>query len=239
MDQLLQYREQLALAQTPRQFLNILRKAFPKKMASESYLRLETQLANSPLLQFNIGSDVVDTTTRNSTEVRLNRNDLFVATRWGFFLKKVVSGAHSKAKLYTYPQPSVFADDSTTFLNADLEGVYNGRIGVKIDSTVQIEAYDMQRFRQAPSGLQIGDYTTGFVTHAGGANVERQISDEGQNPDMGIVDLNGFLIFDGTRQHEINLTIPDGSSLKIAHTASNTANWAVLKLEGFLIKAAK
>lgn len=212
---------------SPREIMKRLAEAYPNKAISPSYLRLETETVNTTRLDFTISND---TGTKTSAERRLQRNDLFFATHVGFFIKKVASGVHGNSLLYTYPNGTQFADNSTTFLQADLESLWNGFLQIKTGSTITVEALDTQRFRNAPMLPQ------GTTNAAIAGPVLYPITQDSRGPKDGILQLDSFLQFLGTEQHEISLTIPDGSTMKIAHTAANTDVFITLVFQGWLVK---
>lgn len=216
---------------TQRELLLKLKAVFPNKSISPSFLRLEQETVNTPALNFTISAD---TRIINETEQRLQRNDLFIATEIGFFIKKVLSGVHGNSQLYTYPNAIEFADNSTTFLGADLEALYNGSFQFKTGSTVTVEALETQRFRKVPM-LAEGSPVSATITSADAVAINRIVADP-KGPDDGYHRLDSFLQFLGKDQHALTLNIPDGSQMKIAHTASNTDVFCVLMFRGILVK---
>lgn len=218
----------------PREVLRAVKSVFPNQQVSESILRLETKITNSPVLTFPVSLDSAETTTRTTTEIRLGKNDLFVVTKWGLYLKKVTSNLHGSAKLHTYPQPVVFADNSTTFIGADLEAIYNSQLSVNQGTSIVVPAYPTFGFRQAPANAQ-GDTTAAIWNST--AAVTYTSKGEEHEQWQGMRDLAGFIIFEGPNAYRVAIEIPDATSLKMAHTASNTDNWLTLQLQGVLVKS--
>lgn len=223
-------------ARTNRDVLIAIRKAYPGKQVSESSLRLDAEIINTSRLTWEINSDAAaGTNTKTASERRLQRNDIFIATGLRFGIKKVVSSAHAQALVYTYPNATVFADNSTTFLNADLEALWNSFIQVKTGSTVNIEALPTQPCRWSP---ELAKGTINAAIYNGSAAVTYAVTDEPRPSRAGYIELSTYLGFRGVDQNEISLTIPNGAALKMAHTATSTQNYAVLEFEGFLVKNA-
>lgn len=212
-----------------------LRNEYKGKNVSFSYLSLDSLVANSdmkiPVLQDD--SDAAQT-PRNATERRLQRNHLFVGTRLALYLKKVASGVHGNAQLFTYPNRTVFADNLTTFLNADLYGIYSGSLTMKQQNEQYEPAVEALRFLHAPAAEQFGQTSTTDETTAVVSTIGKRF--DPFTAEFGEVYLQSFIELNGINEHEILLKVPGASSLKMAHTASNTQNFVNLRIRGFLIE---
>lgn len=225
-------------ARTNRDVLIAIRRAYPGKQVSESSVRLDAEIINTSRLTWEINSDAAaGTNTKTASERRLQRNDIFIATGLRFGIKKVVSDAHAQALVYTYPNSEVFASDNTgnTFVNADLEALWNSFIQVKNGSTVNIEALPTQQCRWSPENAK-GTINAAAVVSS--TITTYKVADDPRPSRVGYIDLSTYLMFRGVDQNEISLTIPNGAALKIQHVATSTKNFAVLEFEGFLVKNA-
>lgn len=114
---------------------------------TDSYLRFETPITNGTN-KLTFKTYVGDGTTQTPTERRLERNDKFVITSWGFFLIAQPDGK-SNGRLHTYPNLTDFGVAA-----ADLESLFNGELIVTVQRKKVIPAYDMQRFLKVPETQQ-------------------------------------------------------------------------------------
>lgn len=116
---------------------------------SPSFLRAEVALSNSKgVYKF----DLKKTGNEVQTEVKLDRNDLFVVTRIGLFLAQQVASSIGKEVLQSYPNATVFGVAGANA--ADLEAIYNGTTSLKIGSRVNIEKMPNHFFRFVPTTQQ-------------------------------------------------------------------------------------
>jgi len=119
-------------------------------MISPSYLRAEVSLSSTKAkYSFALkpsGGEV-------ATEVKLDRNDLFVISRLGMFLTKQFAVSIGKEVPQSYPNIIEFPAVAG-LVAADLEAIYNGFTSLKIGSVVNIENLSNQEFRYAPDTQQ-------------------------------------------------------------------------------------
>ena len=185
------------------------------KDITDSYLRFETLISNaSNKLSFK--TYVGDGTTQTPTEKRLDRNDKFMITSWGFFLIAQPVGK-SNGRLHSYPNLTDF-----TPLNAlvapDLESIFNGELVVTVNRKKVIPAYDMQRFLKVPETQQ----------SAATNRDQRDIS-------KALVPLTPHVEIDGSGTNEIEITFPSHAAWVGGTPAAGFAHYGCLYAHGFLI----
>jgi hypothetical protein len=216
-------------------FLQLKEKYKNKFNVSYSVLSLDAIVGNGdiriPVLQDDQDNG---NTPRNVTERRLPRNHQFIATSIFLGLKKVVSGGHAQARLWTYPNPAEFADNAGTFIGAHLNAIYAGIISLSQDGIAAEPGIETLRFLHAPAATQNGEATV--TDEATPVTTTVQTRFDPFHPGMGEVPLSSYLILNGTSTHEVMLRIPGGTGLKMAHTAANTQNFVNLRLRGYLIE---
>lgn len=187
-----------------------------------SYLRFETVLTSSQNVIFNVLSNQGNGVQR-STEKRLNTPDAFIVSDFGFMIKKVTATTtDAQAKLFSYPEPSVFTGTEAK----NLENLWNGYLTVKIDQTTWIDSLDMKRFYnvgQAQQGLAVSANAT--------ANLYQ--NSEWSHSSWGFDGLEPAIRFDGASNNDVTINLPE--SLNMAG-AANESNIAVLMVRGYLIQ---
>lgn len=193
----------------------------------ESFLRVDNPIAtNSNLWNFNISSS-----TSNAWENRLNKNDVFCVTGMGVFIYRSISTTgQAREVLQTYPNPDYFAD-GTNFHSVALETVYNGKLSIKVGTTVFLESFDTKRFRfvpQMPQGTVTGVYSTGPVY--------KTVANSNFKFGEGMVECDPSIYLNGDGQNDISLNIPLGSSDIIVSDVSNATNYLTFYAIGFLVK---
>lgn len=185
-------------------------------IVSQGYIRVEVPIANGKTVYtFPVTKDQNSDTV---TEEKLDRNDLFKVTHMGLFLMKRLSTKTGGEVLQTYPNIQEFADDSSTFLGADLEVFYNGKISVTVGQVKYLEKLDTRRFRW------IGEIQQSSATTKSSAREE-----------SGLIEVTPQILLDGNQKNEIRLEAPVHSSALVAHSATNTTNYLVWVARGFLI----
>lgn len=182
---------------------------------SPSYLRVEQTLSNSKgTYQFDVkklGSEV-------ATEVKLDRNDLFVCTDMMFYLLDEVTAEIGVSPLQTYPNQTEFAS-ATSFTPTDLLAIYSGYYTLKIGKTVNIENLSMQHFLYIPQTQQsastnYSQYNVGDVVYP----------------------LGSLMFLNGTADIKNEVTFPTFSGIQIAAVASGHLNKLVFHPYGYLLK---
>lgn len=205
------------------------------KNISFSYLSLDAAVTNSDIKIPVLADDFDNSNTaKNVTERRLQRNHVFVGTRLAMYIKKVVSGAHAQAQLFTYPNRAIFANNSTTFLNADLFGLYSGYLSMSQDGKAYEPGIEALRFLHAPETAQNGEATLNDA--ATPITTTLQTRFDPFQAAYSEIALASYVTLNGISDHDVVLKVPGASGLKMAHTASNTVNYVNLRVRGFLIE---
>lgn len=185
------------------------------KDITDSYLRFETLISNSSN-KLSFKTYVGDGTTQTPTEKRLDRNDKFVITSWGFFLIAQPVGK-SNGRLHSYPNLTDFTPLVAT-VAPDLESIFNGELVVTINRKKVVPAYDMQRFLQVPETQQ-------------SAATNRDQRDFHKL----LVPLTPHVEIDGSGTNEIEVTFPSHAAWTGGTPAAGFAHYACLYAHGMLI----
>lgn len=201
----------------------------PFESLSESYLRAETVLAATKSYNFIMQQTQVGqagTLVNPATNQLLKQNDLFIVTHIGILLKKITTAGitdalQASAKLYTYPNPSIFAASNEA---ANLEAIYNGWLSFAVDRKIYIPALETRNF------LRIPDAQAGAVTAAiAGPTTYTTPRDGFPNSLYGYYPTDKFQ-FDGQQTLDFNLNMAGAPDL----TAAAQTNYVVMMLKGFL-----
>lgn len=217
-------------ARTHREILIALKKTFPNRTVSQTFLRSDARIRNSGELTFVINDKASASNTVNVSERRLDTNNYFVATHIGFFLKSVLSDAHAQAQLHTYPNPEALANGTTASLNAHLEAIYTGTTYWKTGSTTFIPALENRLFLNVPmwpQGQQINWFTGPQIS---------KIARSPQTARDGMFELAGRLLIDGNLTHEVKSLVPNGANLLMASDTANTVFYWTMVLRGLEIE---
>ena len=202
-----------------RQIFNALVKKYGKDMVpSPGFLRVEQILSN------NKGSYrfPIDTNSGQSqTELKLDRNDLFVVTDLAFYLLKEVSAMPGLNVLQTYPNETEFAAvvGPPAFTPGHLEAIYNGRFSLKIATKVNIEAMSMHAFRYVPETQQ-----------SGATNKSEYSLDKAAYP------LGSILYLKGNMDIEVKVEFNTFAGIAIEAVTAGQAHKIVFHPYGYLIK---
>jgi hypothetical protein len=191
----------------------------PGTVQTPGYLRLEVRLgANTQTIRFNV---IQDSQNQYDTENRLDRNDSFTVTDWGFYLgqKAVVAGDSQIGvdNLQTGPNPASIATGLTT---AIFDAIHGGRLRFVADSTVFLDSLDLLRTRMvgiAQAGLDPGGGTDYAASQ--------------WNEETGMAPMLPSITFSGAMKLELSVELPRS----VAYATSATQNLhAVLIFRGFL-----
>lgn len=191
----------------------------------ESKIRLELPiLAGKGQYIFDLKTTDVDNVVTHS----LNRNDVFVPNRLGVFV--ALKDANGVETLFPYipvndgTNPSMHAFG---FQNANMNNLYAGYLDWRVDSTVALSAYPMEKFHKVPrfqgSALLKSDDSIQLV----GAQSEWSV-------DEAMELLIPKYTVAGTHDHKIEINFP-ASTLTFPVTSGYTAH-LVLMMDGFLVK---
>ena len=122
---------------------------------TQSYLRSEVALSTS-IANYHIPVLVNDTQNGASrvNEKRLNLQDIFVTTEISVLIG-VGSGTNTAAKLYTYPNSTVF----TAATDDNLWSIYNGFLNLTINNEQILPSWDVLRHYFVPQTQQSASTT--------------------------------------------------------------------------------
>jgi hypothetical protein len=201
-----------------RKLFDKLKKDYVKKsvIPSPSFLRIEQTLSNSSGKYL---FDIKKNGNEIATERKLDRNDLFVCTRLGFYLTKQNSTTIGLEVPQTWANVYHFTTALTALNCAHLETLYAGYMSLKTGQKVNIEALSMYNFRyvqtgQADSGSVVNEFNVSEYTYAGSEDI----------------------YLHGTKSHEITVEFPTFAAMAIQTTLSNTLIKLVFIPFGFLLK---
>jgi hypothetical protein len=158
---------------------------------TQSALRLE-QAASLTKTQYVFPALVNNNGAANTlfnTEIRLNLQDSFVVSSWGWFLAKPATAVDTTFVLQTYANPLIFP---VGLLN--LEVLYNSIVQVAVNNDIILPVWDMNRHRMVPQTQQVA-VSPAAVTQFDG-------SSDGYYP----VEPNFLLV--GSKNSVITLTLP-------------------------------
>jgi hypothetical protein len=204
-----------SLAQRDRQIFNTISKKYPGIIPSPSYLRIEQVLSNSKsTYEFRFAK----TDNEAITEIKLDRNDIFVVTDLAVYLLREDTTKPGLGVLQTFNNLQVFAA-ATGFTPAHLEVVFNGKLELKVGSKINIENLPMQAFRRVPETQQ-----------SASTNLSKYHVDEAKLP------LGSLLYLQGNMDTKVTITIPTFSTIAIAAVGANLTNKIVLHPYGYLIR---
>lgn len=122
---------------------------------TQSYLRSEVALSTS-IANYHIPVLVNDTQNGASrvNEKRLNLQDIFVTTEISVLIG-VGAGTNTAAKLYTYPNSTVF----TSATDDNLSSIYNGFLNLTINNEQILPSWDVLRHYFVPQTQQSASTT--------------------------------------------------------------------------------
>ncbi|MCK9618651.1 MAG: hypothetical protein M0R21_12545 [Lentimicrobiaceae bacterium] len=184
---------------------------------SPSYLRVEQTLTNTAS-RYNFNLKAIG--GESITEVKLDRNDLFVVSDIAVYLLCQTNAKIGKDVLQTYPNKQVFPAVSG-FDPDDLEAIYNGWFTLKIGSTVNVEKMSMQNFRLVPQTQQSSSSNKSQYTI-----VEASYK------------LGSLLYLYGTMDINATIEIPTFDGIQIQAVTSGFTHKIVFHPYGYLAKGA-
>lgn len=201
-----------------RNIFNALRGKYPSLMPAPSYLRVETTLQNS---RSNYLFDVKKNGNESATEVKLDRNDLFVITDLAFYIIAQDSTKVGREILETYNNETSFPAvvGPPAFDPKDLEAVYNGKFSLKLGTIVNIEGMSMQHFKHVPQ------------TQRSAATNRNQYSQRDASYALG-----SLIYLRGTNDITVSVDIPTYAGIALQAQAANVNHKLVFHPYGYLIK---
>lgn len=209
-----------------------LRKKAPDNIITPSFIRLEQTLSSGQgQYNFQIGKNVGNP---SATEVRLDLNDAFVATRLGIYLFNDDPDLPGKAALQTYPSPVEFPAETNNVNPAHLEALYNGFLRVKVADVVYAETMATRKFRvvrtqQAAAAVAAGENSGAPVYPAAPQKINEAFGYDG------LMDLTPQFIFQGQAKNELTLYVPTNSTQQVQYKTATTRIKVAWYMEGFLI----
>lgn len=200
-------------------------------ITTPSYLRLEVtaNTVATSVLNFN----TLDTSgTKTVTERRLKLNDTFTVTDIAFYIiadsattiNAPTDSERAKARMYTYPNPNVTAIGAKA---DELEAIYNGFLGLSIDSTKFIDSLPVRSlYRVGTSQAGVGSTA---VSNTAIPRDEWPLMNYGRAEMLPSIELNG------QANIEWSITLPTAQDL--GAPASSFIAFALV-LNGFLNQGA-
>lgn len=165
---------------------------------TQSDLILEQQLfVNQTSYQFPVlANDNGPSGSRFNTEIRLNQQDSFIASAWGFFLLKPTSATDAAFVAQTYSNPQVF---TTANVAAALETLYNSISRITVNNDVVLPVWSLSRNRVVPQTQQ-QPLISGVENAIPYSQID--LSSDGFFP------MEPNLIFIGSKGYVINIVLP-------------------------------
>lgn len=165
---------------------------------TQSDLILEQQLfTNQTQYQFPVlANDNGPSGSRFNTEIRLQQQDSFIASAWGFFLAKPSSATDATFVVQTYSNPQVF---STANVAAALETLYNSICRITVNNDVVFPVWSLSRNRVVPQTQQ-APLISGVENAIPYSQID--LSSDGFFP------LEPNLVFIGSKGYVINIVLP-------------------------------
>ncbi len=164
---------------------------------TNSDLRLEQTAATNktqylfPVLTNNNGP----ANTLFNTEIRLNQQDSFVASAWGFFISKPSSAVDATYILHTYPNALTF---STAGVAAAAETLYNSIFQIAVNNDIVMPVMSTRRFRSVPISQAV----------AAAANQNGIALDQIDLSSDGFTVVEPLILFIGSKNTVITLSLP-------------------------------
>lgn len=190
--------------------------AVQNAVLTQSYLRLIQPLTTTsntfkfPVLinQQGTGNPV------RPDEQRLKQQDAFYVSKIWIYLFKTTSATDMAVSPQTYPNPVTFTLGGATVSagSAPLYAFYNGKVSVTVNNNIQVPGYPISKFMNIPQ-TQLTAATNSPLTQIDGSV---------------IMPWEPNLVFVGTYDNEINITLPGNV------TAIDTFTYMQIELEGVL-----
>lgn len=191
---------------------------FAGKNMTPGYLRLEQEIVNSKN-SFTFVAFSGDAASVYPTEMRLDRNDAFIATEVGLFLiRQDTANAKTNADLHTYVNLTTFAA-AAGFVPADLKAIYHGKLSIEIGRVKKMVGFDNQRFYHVPETQQTG-----------ATNYDQK---SGRND--GFVRLTPQIVIDGAGTNDFTITFPSYNGWNGASVTAGTQHRLCLYFRGLLV----
>lgn len=193
----------------------------------EGKIRIEKLIKNG---QSQYTFDLKTTDVDNVTTFALDRNDVFIPSRWSVMLGIKHKNTRVE-KLYTFApindstNPSVFPVGFTT---ESINALYAGFMQWMVDNTAYLSRYPMEKFHKIPE-------TQGaFVLDSSDSPIQEGIQLE-RSLDKDLELIYPRFIIAGTRDHKITVNF-DAAGLTYALNDSDYEANLVLFMDGYLVK---
>lgn len=180
---------------------------------TQSYLRMEAAAAVGPTT-YNF-LPLINQTPVNNTEQRLNLQDSFVISEIGVFLGLASGATDSSFIPQTFPDPLIFVTGA-----GQLKKLYSGQLKFSVNNNVLLPAWDVLRHYNAGQTQT----SVAAATPPPNAQVNQKTGDDGFYP------MEPNLILVGSKNNQIQLTLPEGFTT----VDSNTR--IILMLRGILVQ---
>lgn len=220
----------IAATNESRALFNRLKKKYPGKIITSSFLRLEQDLLNNPQ---NVNFSVTANQSSYASEQRLALQDIFVVEKLGYFIYKRASSTATRgnAKLYTYANPQVF---TTAGEAAGLIGLWFGsKTQFTVNGRQLVPYFDMQRFWRVGTAQELVATTQSTALPAGSAGAWPFDTWENDN---GLIDFLPSIEINGSDNVIIQQSLNE--SYVVTPASGTTVNTAMLFMKGFLIQNA-
>ena len=213
-----------------RNVLQYARENYQGNSITESKIRVEVLLTNANnSYQFNIlknpGVDSI-------TETKLDKNDVFVTNRVGFFLTRRTDISPGNEELLTFPNNSLL--DGVAVVVKDFYTIYNGTFQVTIGTNLVYPSMPMEKFLYVPQTQQ--DSISAAV--AGTPNTTYGPFENERDSNSGFFEISNILELSGGADNILQVNVLQFPTMAIATTTAGIGNYIVMILDGFLVKNA-
>jgi hypothetical protein len=201
----------------------------------EDYLRIDQELVTS---KSSYNFDIVNGTKGGvapELEKTLDQNDLFYITHLGMYIYEGVRAEMGRSVMQTFASVGGFPNVTAANVQ-DLELVYNGRLEIKVGSTVFLPGFDVGAMRYVPAiqkGDFIGNSTTNNTTLVPTNHLENEAAFM-----VGKYLLSQPIMLNGQGSTQISLNLPTFTGAVLTHNSASFANMVCFKPHGFVVKNA-
>ncbi len=200
---------------------------YPNSQPTLGALRQELTIKSN---QSDYKFDFKTANANSVTEQLLAVTDAFGANELGIFLMVRNKTRPGSGILQTYPNREAIApafnastadtpSASAVQAISDLEAIFNGVAGMRIDSTVIFDGLDMRRFRRVPQ-TQIGIFAS---------QAQSGYRD-------GMVAIEPQLFLDGARKNQVSVTVPQFNGIALEPDNANYELVLVCVASGFRVQ---
>lgn len=207
-----------------------------------SQIRIENTLVDGQgVYRFDLKKENVGVTEQN-----IKRNDLFVVTHVGIFLRVDLTTKPGVAPLLTYPLLENTTAGIVGFKTKDINGLYAGKLYIATGSTVNVEDMPLSIFNRVPSAQpEIIPYVASAADSNEAAGTAKTITNtlgyknNGVDPEFSADDamfpLAERLAFAGTQDHKVEVSFPTFASADYASATANTSTKLVFIAYGYKV----